>query len=264
MNEMELLQRINDIYQRILAHKLVGIYVHGSLAFGCFNWWQSDIDFLAVVRTTLCQSEKEAIISALLDLEQDCPPKGLEMSVVLADVCCPFIYPTPYELHYSNAHTARFRADLSGYCRTMCGTDRDLAAHITITNQVGFALCGPTVEEVFAPIPRQYYVDSILSDIAHADEEIDAAPVYCILNLCRVAAYLEGGLILSKQQGGEWGLIHLPDMYGALIQDALAAYSGGKIFAKNALSHHFAAYMLWRIHHSGACVACREESVVQP
>lgn len=45
MNELEILQKIKTSYQEILADKLVGIYVHGSIAFQCFNWKKSDIDF---------------------------------------------------------------------------------------------------------------------------------------------------------------------------------------------------------------------------
>lgn len=45
INESELLNRIKISYQNILKDGLVGIYVHGSIAFECFHWDQSDIDF---------------------------------------------------------------------------------------------------------------------------------------------------------------------------------------------------------------------------
>ena len=34
----------------VLADDLVGVYLHGSLAFGCFNPELSDLDVLAVAR----------------------------------------------------------------------------------------------------------------------------------------------------------------------------------------------------------------------
>ena len=69
MKEWEILQKIKDDYPNILKNKLVGIYVHGSIAFGCFNWGKSDIDFLVVVNEALDQEEKEALILELLKLE---------------------------------------------------------------------------------------------------------------------------------------------------------------------------------------------------
>ena len=39
-----LLQQIVLTAQKAFGENLVGIYVHGSLAFGCFRWEQSDID----------------------------------------------------------------------------------------------------------------------------------------------------------------------------------------------------------------------------
>jgi streptomycin 3"-adenylyltransferase len=38
MNPSEILSVISREYQLILGENLCGIYVHGSLAFGCFNW----------------------------------------------------------------------------------------------------------------------------------------------------------------------------------------------------------------------------------
>lgn len=49
MTEIGLLDRIKTAYSKILGDRLAGIYVHGSIVFGCFNWDRSDIDFLVVV-----------------------------------------------------------------------------------------------------------------------------------------------------------------------------------------------------------------------
>jgi len=62
-------------------------------------------------------------------------------------------------------------------------------------------------------------------DIAAAKTDIEENPVYVILNLCRILAYLKEGCVLSKRQGGEWGLMHLPDEHHALLQAALDAYA---------------------------------------
>lgn len=91
----------------------------------------------------------------------------------------------------------------------MKGEDKDLAAHFMIIKQYGITLYGEKIENVFAEVPREDYIDSILEDVKGAEEDIAAEPVYAILNLCRALAYLQDGVCLSKLEGGKWGLSHL-------------------------------------------------------
>lgn len=245
MTEYEILDRINNEYSRILGENLVGIYVHGSIAFGCFNWNKSDIDFMVVVDKALTLAEKEALIRVLLELDAGecacgardaedsvgyscgaCPPKGLEMSVVQAKVCRPFVYPTPYELHFSNSHKEQYRADICGYCKKQQGVDPDLAAHFTVIHDCGIVLAGKPISEVFEPVPVEAYLDSIKNDISGAETEILENPVYIILNLCRVLAYIRERKVLSKAQGGDWGCENLPEKYREIVAAARSYYSG--------------------------------------
>ncbi|MDE7298759.1 MAG: DUF4111 domain-containing protein [Lachnospiraceae bacterium] len=282
-----ILEQVRQDCAGIFGKNLVGVYVHGSIAFGCFCWENSDIDFLVVTREAPGPEEKEALIRALLELDVQCPQKGLEMSLVLERYCRDFIYPTPFELHFSNAHKAKLfviekmsdaaseeengkaktsaaaeemhgeidaaegagncgkgRSGNSGpgkiceealreYCRSMNGTDKDLAAHFTVLRAVGFALCGREISDVFGEVPREAYLDSIWSDIAGAADEIAENPVYVILNLCRVLAFLEDGLVCSKAQGGAWALGRLPEDFAGrgLIEEAVECYRTGKRFA---------------------------------
>lgn len=246
MNERVLLQRVCNEYAHILGPKLTGIYLHGSMAFGCFTWATGDIDFLVVAEEPLTQEEKEALIRVLLDLSPDAPPKGFEMSVVLRADCKPFRYPTPFELHFSNAHHHRAEADLSAYCRDMHGDDPDLAAHCTVLWHRGEVLLGAPISQVFGEVPRSCYVDSILADVRSAPEDIRENPVYVVLNLCRVLAFLQDGAVLSKRQGGEWALTHLPEESHPMVTAALAAY-GGAAFPEGMALEAFATDMLGRI-----------------
>ena len=247
MNEHDLLARIVSGFHDVLGDKLVGVYLHGSIAFGCFTWETGDMDFLAVVDEPLTQPEKEALIRILLDMTPEAPPKGFEMSVMLRSACAPFRHPAPFELHFSNAHKARAEADLSAYCREMHGVDPDLAAHVTVLRSAGRTVQGAPSDAVFGEVPRGAYVDSILADVEDAEGDIADNPVYVILNLCRVLAYLTDGTVLSKAQGGCWGLTHLPGEYHPLLQGALAAYDGADFPAMPGLAD-FARDMLRRIN----------------
>lgn len=248
MRETALLQDICSAYRAILGSKLDGFYVHGSVAFGCFTWATGDLDFIVCVNAPLTQAEKAALIRLLLDRTPDAPPKGFEMSVVLTEHCRHFVHPTPFETHFSAAHQARAEADLPTYCRDMHGDDPDLAAHFTVLRHVGLTLFGPPARELFGEVPREAYLDSILQDVEEAAEAIAASPVYCALNLCRVLAYLHGGHVLSKAQGGQWGLTHLPERYHPLLQNALDSYRTGTAFRETAGLTEFARTLLASIH----------------
>ena len=250
MDERKLLDEIARAYQQILGENLTGIYVHGSIAFGCFRWEKSDIDFLVVVDKHLTQTEKEALIRVLLQLDFSAPPKGFEMSVVLRSACMPFADPTPFELHYSNAHRENYQRDLSGTCHAMQGVDPDLAAHVTVINKAGLVLCGLPVKDVFAQVPPKSYLRSIWYDIENAPADISRDPVYYVLNLCRVLACVEDKQVLSKEQGGQWGLEHLSE-YRGLIALALQAYCGKTTFeAPETELCNFAENLLARIRQN--------------
>ena len=217
----ELLTTIKEKYVTILKDNLVGIYLHGSLAFGCFQWDSSDIDFIVVIKHSLFQKQKEELIQTLLDLDANAPQKGFEMSVILEKYCQNFIYPTPYELHYSNAHKANYLQNLSDYCRKMQGVDIDLAAHFTVINHVGKVLCGKSINEVFETVPRPYYIDSICKDIQDANA---TNPIYYVLNICRVLAYLKEEKVLSKKDGALWAIKHINEEDRDVVRNALEAY----------------------------------------
>lgn len=109
----------------------------------------------------------------------------------------------------------------------MHGVDRDLAAHFTVVRQVGIPLYGPPPRQIFGPVPRICYLDSIFRDVADASQEIIDNPVYFVLNLCRVLSYLQNGIVCSKETGGLWALKHLPECWHPLLQQCLTAYRTG-------------------------------------
>lgn len=225
MTEVNLL--LDDIvteYCKILKNNLVGIYLHGSLAMKCYNNRKSDIDFLVVVNNKPSVSDMHSLIEVLLTRQQDCPVKGFEMSVILKEDARNFKYPTPFVLHYSNYHKDRYMKDPDYICGGF--EDADLAAHMMVTRERGVRLYGETIDRVFEPIPKKYYVDSIVKDVFEAKEEITSNPTYFVLNLCRVLYYLREEVISSKKEGGLWGCNNLPEDYRKIVHLALQDYEG--------------------------------------
>lgn len=194
----------------LLNGNLTGIYLHGSAVMGCFNKQKSDIDLIVIIKNSLSDKIKQQYMKIIVELNKQAPEKGIELSIAREDVCNPFIYPTPFELHFSRAHLNLYNSNPDGYIEKMKGTDKDLAAHFTIIYHRGITLYGKEIKTVFSKPGRKYYFDSIWCDIENAEEDIIDNPMYIILNLCRVLAYKKDNVILSKKEGGEWGLSNTP------------------------------------------------------
>ena len=231
--------------KRILQDNLVGVYLHGSLVMGCFNPQKSDIDLIIVIDKPISDSVKRAYLDMVVQFNALAPKKGIEMSIVLREVCKPFVYPTPFELHFSAGYLDWYKDDPDDYIREMNGTDKDLAAHFTIINKRGRCLYGAPIKDVFAEVPSSDYMDSIWFDVEGAAEEITEYPMYLTLNLARVLAYKKEGLVLSKKEGGDWALEHLPAEYRPLIADAMREYSeSAEIVYDDMLAKRYAEYVI--------------------
>lgn len=245
------LQRITNTFKVLMKEKLVGIYLHGSLAMGCFNQNKSDIDIIIVAKQKLTRDENRAIAKQLLMLHDEIPSgRGIELSIVLETIARDFVYPTPFEFHYSDYHRERYQNDEDYNCGGF--EDPDLAAHFTVIYQRGVTVYGRPIHAVFKSVDRTFYLQSILTDIANAPDEIVDSPVYSTLNLCRVLLFLRQGLVSSKKEGGEWGLNALPDKFHHIICYCLEEYSGlSKEFElEDAQLLEFSEYMLNEIRHS--------------
>lgn len=234
--------------REILGDNLTGIYLHGSAVMGCYNPEKSDIDLIVVVEDSLSDGVKRKFMDMVLSLNEEGPAKGIEMSIVRKADCNPFIYPTPFELHFSAMHIDWYKSNPEDYVTKMKGTDADLAAHFTIIKKRGKCLYGAPIDEVFAEVPKADYIDSIWNDIAEAEDEIADNPMYLILNLARVLAYLQDSLVLSKKEGGEWALKNIPGMYHDLIKAALSEYADAADISYDMnLAKEYAGYMVGKI-----------------
>lgn len=135
--------------KNILKDNLTGIYLHGSAVMGCFNDKKSDIDLLIVVKNDVPKEIKRQYMDMVVDLNKNAPEKGIELSIVKECVCNPFVYPTPFELHFSIAHLNWYESNPKDYVEKMKGTDKDLAAHFTIIYHRGKTLYGRDIKSVF-------------------------------------------------------------------------------------------------------------------
>jgi streptomycin 3"-adenylyltransferase len=222
----EQIDRLSSALASILSEHLGGIYLHGSLAMGCFNPRHSDLDLLVIAANPISLSTKRQIVEYLLVCSQQ--PRPIEISLLAHSQLHPWRYPTPFDLHYSEMWRDSYTRDLAAGTWQAWNTgqrhDPDLAAHITVINARGICLAGEPIAAVFPAVPADDYRASLAGDIHDSLESIAGDPVYAILNCCRTYAYIRDGRILSKEEGGRWALGALPAGFRATVASALAAY----------------------------------------
>ncbi|WP_227793434.1 GNAT family N-acetyltransferase [Paenibacillus guangzhouensis] len=140
--EMQMQVYLDQLVARFrdaLQDNLVGIYLHGSLAMGCFHSSRSDVDCLIVVRKKLTGDNNKQIAELALAIHEELPnARGLEFSIVLEDHMTSFIYPTPVEFHYSDYHRELYRADANYLCGGY--EDKDLAAQLMVAYHRGVSI----------------------------------------------------------------------------------------------------------------------------
>lgn len=248
-----LLIDIKTRFSDILSGNLAGLYVHGSLAWGCFNWETSDIDLLLVLKHEPDTLTKARLLKALTDCEDKAPPHGFEMCVITEDECREIRYPTPFVLHYSAMHRDNYREDPLKYCEKMHGTDPDIVCHIAEVRTACIVLLGPPAGRMFGRVKQEDLKSSILADLDESVQNLHNNPVYTILNICRSVAMLKEGRMMSKRDGGEWALQNLKQEYQRLIQSALNAYRGGNEMSySDDEAEAFCKEYMDIIHRSGA------------
>lgn len=216
--------QINALITTIEAsinENMLGVYLHGSLAMGSFNPRRSDLDLLVVTQQPLTLAIKRHLIAQLLTISNQ--PYPIEVSFLAYEHLHPWRFPTPFDLHYSEAWRTRYTSqpELSQAIHT----DADLAAHITIVQARGIVLVGQPIATVFPSVPEADYLASLKIDLAESLAKIEHNPVYPILNCCRTSAYLAEDQILSKVEGGLWMQERLAGELQTTVVKALSAYT---------------------------------------
>lgn len=257
MNQKNMLDCVTNLLENELSGSLVGIYLHGSMAMGCYNPLRSDIDILVLVKEKHSIDTYKKIAKQLIQIEEEQKlHKGFELSVVLDTYAADFVYPTPFEFHYSLFHKVKYATDENYFCGGF--EDPDLAAHFVVTYHRGIVLFGVPINEAFQLIDHKYYIDSIKSDVDSAFEGIIENPIYYVLNLARVLQYLKEAVVSSKKEAGEWALTRLPAPYKSVVEMCLEMYENGLVnlsFDENTLLS-YTEYMIQEIEKLIAINRC--------
>ena len=225
------LKRLVAEIAEVSSNNLVGVYLHGSLAMGCFNPHCSDIDILVRLHETMTVEAKRQLGETLLELSGN--PCPIEISFLASRHIFPWRHPAPYDFHYSEAWRDNFICALSSgewqQWNDEIWVDADLAAHLMMCAERGICLKGFDIPDAFPAVPASDFRDSILGDVLSQEFGLGSdfrRPVYVVLNACRALAYLQQHLLLSKAEGALWALKNLPHEDHAVIYQVLSVYEG--------------------------------------
>ncbi|MET3290067.1 UNVERIFIED_CONTAM: putative nucleotidyltransferase [Brevibacillus sp. OAP136] len=213
------IHRLMEALLKWMPEKPLGVYLHGSLARGCFSPKKSDLDLLVISAAHLPHMVKERLTDELLALSNH--PSPIEIHIIAYDDIWSGSYPMTFELHYSEWWRDRLKDGLPN------GTDPDLAAHLMITKHRGVCLYGAPIDAIIPDVPRTAYLQAIFADLAGVQEWVMEKPVYAVLNMCRVWQYVAEGTISSKLEGGMWVLRYVTDAERKIVAQAVEAYQQG-------------------------------------
>jgi Domain of unknown function (DUF4111) len=240
-------------FEHILVQNLLGIYLDGSLALGGFQPARSNINALAVVTETIDGSLKRKVVELLLRISN--MPRPLDVYILATKDLFPFQSPLSFELHYSEPLRETLLQELrNGELQNdTIHTDSRLTISLAILQRAGIVLSGKPIEETLPVIPEAAFREALVQSIEEARARLPQDPISFIFNACRTIAYLQEGVLLAKDVGAEWGLLHLPERFHALIQQPLTLYRGEALKrpAGRAVLNDFAGYVSLEIAKVG-------------
>ncbi|WP_274366114.1 aminoglycoside adenylyltransferase domain-containing protein [Paenibacillus thermotolerans] len=205
--------RLVGLLRESFGTKLIGVYLHGSLAMGGFQPDRSDIDVLAVTKESADMDVKLALAERLLALSGH--PFAVELHICTQKQLQPWRHPCPFDFHYSEGWRGAIAGGLSeGTADSLLvlngGEDVDLAAHLTVLRERGLSLWGEPIAGVVPAVPAEDYLDAVLADVNVELRDVSKQPVYYVLNMLRVVKAVTDGTVLSKEEAGVWGLTAMP------------------------------------------------------
>lgn len=217
--------------QTVLGERFVGLYQHGSLAYGDFNPQTSDIDFLVVTADDL----PDKMLALLKTMHARLRTSGLTWATRLEGAYIPRQslrrYDPPHGSHPWLGVDGHFAVEQLG---------SDWIIQRWILREKGIAVAGPPLKSMIDPVSpddlrravrgslREWWSPPFQSPERFQSGEYQA---YAILTMCRSLYMLEHGRIASKPEAARWAQKTLGKPWASLIV-AAAAWRPGVDFMK--------------------------------
>jgi len=240
-----LLSKLLMNVQALLGKLLVGMYIHGSLAYGDFNPRTSDIDFLVITDGIL----PIGIFSTLKDMHTRLFASSLPWSRKLEGAYIP-----RDDLHHHDpAHAPVPWLGVNGHF----ALDRlgdDWVIQRWILREKGIIISGPALKAMIDPVSAEDLREAVRGSLREwwtspfpSPERFESSEyrVYAVLTMCRSLYVPEHGCIASKPEAARWAMETLDEPWGELVTMA-ASWRPGMEFGKFIEMKDFIYYTLER------------------
>ena len=198
--------QVSRILARILGGDLIGVCFLGSVALGGYVPAESDVDIAAVTESALGTVLKRRVASAIVEVSEGCPARGVEFTLYRGDVAG------------SRSVGADFEVNANGGPRMPIAVHLDAAAEQgfwyvldrAVAHRAGVVISGPPPSGVFADVPRRNLLEAMYESMTwHRVHE--KATLYSVLNACRAWRFADEDVLGSKLEGAAWARTRWPD-----------------------------------------------------
>lgn len=215
----ELLKKLLLQIQSILADKLVGLYIGGSVATNEFYCETSDIDCYIITTNALSKN----IINKIEELHKRFYSSNLQYAKKIEASYIP-----QKDLLHFNPNGLRPYFNEGSFYQGQYGSNYLIELHVLREN--GITISGPDIKNLIKEISAQdlrlaihenlseYWCISLgdIEKFRRSDYQ-----VFAILTMCRTLYSLETGRITSKIEAAQWAIQKLDDRWKSLIELAI-------------------------------------------
>ena len=221
------------LFHERLPNTLEGFYLQGSIALDAYMEGSSDIDFIAIINRRLSEGEVE-ILAEIHRVIASTYPKTEMDGVYMMWTDIGKLEATDTDYPYYNEGKLSYGAYFN-------------AITWWILKKRGIGIIGPQPTALNFDIDPQHLVEYVVENmntywagriakIEHAmenmlqftTEEIDVEIEWSILGLLRQYYTLKEHGIISKIGAGEYALLHMPEEWHSVIQEAIGIRIGVK------------------------------------
>lgn len=200
----EILVFIESDIQKILADNLIGIYLFGSLTYGDFNYDNSDIDLVTIIKKPLIHDELQQIKQLHKQIEMRYPKwsQRLECSYTPVEMLKNILPPENPRPYYGG-----------GIFYEEAPYGNEWIINNYLLYQSGIAISGPNFKTLIQPIDVIEVQKACIRDLFQEWEpkindhewlSNSHYQAYLVLNLCRILYTVNYGKTGTKKASAEW------------------------------------------------------------
>jgi streptomycin 3"-adenylyltransferase len=220
MPEVHAAAHLLPLLHRTLDDTPLGICLHGSAVLAGLRP-HSDIDVLVVVRRSLTQDERRALVGELMRVSGVPGTRPVELVVVQGDVR-PWRYPPVCDFLYGEWLRDAYERGVLPEPES----SPDLAPLLTMTLAGDTALHGPPPAQLLDAVPLVDLRRAIVAGVPPLLDGLDHDTRNVLLTLARVWTTLATDTIRSKGAAADWAVERLPSEHRAVLAHARAVYLG--------------------------------------